>query len=269
MKAEAFTLKVEASGVAIAVNGHQHRQVEAVQQEGGRSSRSVPPFRCCRSTARPSTRRVSRSRRPATSCSCEPTCPFRTVKPFQLGSPLPRGGAPAGACYGCFSLLDDEPARRASRAWSRNPRCGKRLAQHAPEFVEAGVIKSQPEFLVFGHAHCLRRFCPRARRRSVRRHRKVVSRRRAAAVSPRGAAGTLREDPPRLAPRVWRPRLRANPPGMGRARDEAGRIMLPYFEADGMPWRPDAVRRRRWALDRSTSRTPSGRSWWGPTTRSG
>ena len=162
---------------------------------------------------------------------------FRTVKPFQLGM-LFRVVERQQSIYGCFSLLtmslrEGEPRLRSE------PSLWKALAQHAPEFVEAGVIKSQPEFLVFGHAHAYDGAAEGAvgvRFGGVEKWCRVVGPRRYPDAMQPAPFEKIRLD--------WRhayggPDFPANPQGMGRARDEFGRIVLPCFEATGMPWRPD------------------------------
>src|ERR1700712_1813934 len=88
---------------------------------------------------------------------------FRTVKPRRLGL-LFRTVERTRKIYACVSVLAmseaaataDAPPAGAAFARHRlrtEASLWKTLAAHAPEFTEAGIVKSQPEYLVFGHAH--------------------------------------------------------------------------------------------------------------------
>jgi len=162
---------------------------------------------------------------------------FRTLKPFQL-SVLFRTIERKREIFGCFSVMtmtgtgDDAQLRSEPSLW-------KTLAQHAPEFTEAGVIKSQPEFLVFGHAHAydgsaegtvgiqfagIKKWCR--------------------VFGPRQYPNAMQPAPFEKIRLDWRhayggPDFPANPAGVGRLKDAAGNVVVPHFEADGMPWRFD------------------------------
>jgi uncharacterized protein YjbI with pentapeptide repeats len=163
--------------------------------------------------------------------------PFRTLKPFQLGVFF-RVVERQRSIHGCFSLLTMS-LRAGAPLLKSEPSLWKSLAQHAPEFVETGVTKSQPEFLVFGHAHAYDGAAESAvgiRFGGVEKWCRVVG--------PRRYPDAMKPAPFERVRLDWRhayggPDFPANPLGMGRARDEAGRIVLPHFEASGMPWRPD------------------------------
>ena len=162
---------------------------------------------------------------------------FRTLKPFQLGV-LFRSIDRNRSLYGCFSLFM-MTVRTGAPALRSEPSLWKTLAQHAPEFVEAGVIKSQPEFLVFGHAHAydgsaegivgvqfagIKKWCR--------------------VIGPRQYPSAMQPTPFERVRLDWRhtyggPDFAANPLGVGRVKDDSGNIFMPHFESEGMPWRPD------------------------------
>jgi uncharacterized protein YjbI with pentapeptide repeats len=165
--------------------------------------------------------------------------PFRTLKPFQLGL-LFRTVERQRSIYSCFSVLA-MTSRSGSPTLKSEPSLWTSLAQHAPDFVEPGVIKWQPEFLVFGHAY------PHADDRG----------RGAVGVQFAGVKKWFPVSGPRTHPHAldpapferirldWRhayggPDFPGNPAGMGRVKDGQGNIALPHFEADAEPWRADA-----------------------------
>lgn len=162
---------------------------------------------------------------------------FRTLKPFQLGL-LSRTIERHGALYAGFSLFA-MTVRAGTPTLRSEPSLWKALAQHAPEFAEAGVVKSQPEFLVFGHAHAydgateglagvqfagLKKWCR--------------------VFGPRSYPNAIQPAPFEKVRLDWRhayggPDVAANPAGAGWIADDAGNIALPRLEAESMPWRRD------------------------------
>lgn len=163
---------------------------------------------------------------------------FRTLKPFQLGI-LFRTVDRRRAVHGCFSLLT-MTARSGEPTLKSEPSLWKALAQHAPEFVEAGVVKSQPEFLVFGHAYAYdgqAQGVLGVQFAGIKKWFRVFGPRHYPEGLEPAAFDKIRLD--------WRhayggPDFPANPAGMGRARDDSGNIALPHFEADGERWAIDA-----------------------------
>ena len=144
----------------------------------------------------------------------------------------------SGQLYGCFSILTMTETATGSRLRSEQS-LWKTLALHAPEFVEPGVIKSQPEYLVFGHAYGYDnagesmvgvRFAG-----ATKWFRVFGSRLYPDAMQP-SAIGKV--------PLDWRNSyggadFASNPTGIGRATNDDGMIVVPHFEAPDAPWRPD------------------------------
>jgi uncharacterized protein YjbI with pentapeptide repeats len=162
---------------------------------------------------------------------------FRTLKPFQLGV-LFRTIDRKRTMYGCFSLFT-MTVRNGAPALRSEPSLWKTLAQHAPEFVEAGVIKSQSEFLVFGHAHAYDGLTE-----SVVAVQFAGIKKWCLVFGPRQYPNAMKPAPFEKVRLDWRhayggPDFAANPVGVGRVRDDTGSIVVPQFEADGLPWRPD------------------------------
>jgi uncharacterized protein YjbI with pentapeptide repeats len=163
---------------------------------------------------------------------------FRTLKPFQLGV-LFRTVDRRRALHGCFSLLT-MTARSGEPTLKSEPSLWKALAQHAPEFVEAGVIKSQPEFLVFGHAYAYDgqpQGVVGVQFAETKKWFRVFGPRRYPEALQPAAFEKVRLD--------WRhayggPDFPGNPAGTGRVKDDSGAIVLPHFEVDGEPWAVNA-----------------------------
>jgi hypothetical protein len=65
---------------------------------------------------------------------------FRTLKPFQLSVQF-RVVQRSRRLYGCFSLLTLTAGGPAAPLLRSEPSLWKALAEHAPGFAEAGVIK--------------------------------------------------------------------------------------------------------------------------------
>lgn len=173
---------------------------------------------------------------------------FRTVKPAQLGL-LFRTVERQRKIYACVTVLAlseaaataDAPSASAAYARHRlrtEASLWKTLALHAPEFTEAGIVKSQPEYLVFGHAHGYDgsnegvagvRFAGRAKwLRSF---------------GPRRHPDALQPTPLTRVPLHWRhayggPAFARNPLGTGHGKGDDGRIVLPQLEMPEAPWRP-------------------------------
>jgi uncharacterized protein YjbI with pentapeptide repeats len=162
---------------------------------------------------------------------------FRTLKPFQL-SVLFRSVERQREIFGCFSVMAMTGTGSGSLIRSE-PSLWKTLGEHAPEFTEAGVIKSQPEFLVFGHAYAydgLAESVVGVQFAGIKKWCRVSGPRRYPSAMQPAPFEKIRLD--------WRhgyggPDFPDNPAGLGRVKDESGRIALPHFEADGSPWRPD------------------------------
>ena len=163
---------------------------------------------------------------------------FRTIKPAQL-SLLFRTVERSRRIYGCFSVLtmhetvDGLPHLRTEASlWQT-------LAARAPDFTEASVAKSQPEYLVFGHAYGYDgqaegvagvRFAGRTKWLRV-----FGARRHPDAMQPA---------PLGKVPLHWRhawggPGFAANPLGTGCEPDADGGIVLPHFERPDAPWQKD------------------------------
>lgn len=162
---------------------------------------------------------------------------FRTLKPYQLGV-LFRTVEHRRAIYGCFSLFA-MTVRNGSPLIRSEPSLWKALAEHAPEFAEAGVIKSQPEFLVFGHAHAYD-----GEPQGVVGVQLAGRKKWCRVFGARRYPDALQPAPFKKIRLDWRHAyggadFAPNVAGMGRSKDEAGRISLPHFEADGVPWRAD------------------------------
>lgn len=163
---------------------------------------------------------------------------FRTLKPFQLGLMF-RTVDRRGASYGCFSLLTIV-ARDGIPLLRSEPSLWKTLAQHAPEFVESGVIKSQPEFLLFGHAHAYD-----GATEGVVGIQLAGTRKWCRVFGARVYPNAMRAAPFDRVRLDWRkayggPDFAANPLGIGREKDDAGNILVPHLELEGAPWRPDS-----------------------------
>lgn len=167
---------------------------------------------------------------------------MRTLKPFQL-SLLFRTVDRGGEHYGCFSLFTMNSLSGAPLLRSE-PSVWKTLAAHAPAFTEAGVLKSQPECMVFGHAYGRTTNTERGievqtegvtgvRFGSVKKWFKVFGER----VHP----DALQALPLGKVPLDWSqtyggPDLTTNPQGIGRAKDDAGAIRVPPLEHPDTPW---------------------------------
>lgn len=162
---------------------------------------------------------------------------FRTLKPFQL-SLLFCTVERNRQIFGCFSVLTMTGTTTGSQLRSE-PSLWKMLAQCAPAFVEAGVVKSQPEYLVFGHAYGYDgagEGVVGVRFAGQRKWFRVFGARRYPDEMQPALLGKV--------PLDWRNAygggdFAANPIGMGRAKGEDGRITVPHFEAPDAPWRPD------------------------------
>ena len=162
---------------------------------------------------------------------------FRTLKPFQL-SVLFRTVERKREIFGCFSVMAMTGTGTGSLIRSE-PSLWKTLAEHAPEFTEAGVIKTQPEFLVFGHA-----YAPDGKAESVVGVQFAGIKKWCRVSGPRRYPNALLPAPFERIRLDWRhayggPDFPDNPAGLGRVKDESGRIALPHFEANDIPWRPD------------------------------
>ena len=162
---------------------------------------------------------------------------FRTLKPFQLSVHFRTVDRSRGL-YGSFSLSTMTEHRGLPRLRSE-PSLWKALAQHAPEFAEVGVVKSRPEFLVFGHAHVydgLSEGVVGVQLADVKKWCRVFG--------PRRYPNAMRAAPFEKVRLDWRhayggPGYAANPIGVGRMKGESGEIPLPQFELEGVPWRPN------------------------------
>src|SRR5262245_49087174 len=162
---------------------------------------------------------------------------FRTLKPFQLGV-LFRTIDHKQTLYGCLSLFT-MTARKGTPVLRSEPSIWKVLAEQAPEFVEAGVVKSQPEFLVFGHAHAydgLAEGVVGVQFAGIKKWGRVFG--------PRQYPNAMQALPFEKIRLDWRyayggPDFAANPVGVGRVKDDAGNIVVPRFELHDMPWRLD------------------------------
>lgn len=167
---------------------------------------------------------------------------FRTLKPFQLGVSF-RTIERQQSIYGCFSLFA-MTVRSGAPVLRSEPSLWKALAQHAPEFVEAGVVKSQPEFVVFGHAHAydgLAEGTVGAQFAGIRKWCRVFG--------PRKYPNAVQPAPFEKIHLDWRhayggPDFAANPSGVGRAKDDDGNIVLPHFEPPDTPWRPNHLQQQ-------------------------
>jgi uncharacterized protein YjbI with pentapeptide repeats len=162
---------------------------------------------------------------------------FRTLKPYQL-SVLFRSIERKREIFGCFSVMAITGTRAGSQLRSE-PSLWKTLAQHAPEFTEACVIKSQPEFLVFGHAYAYDGLAE-----SVVGIQFAGLKKWCRVSGPRTYPNAMQPAPFEKIRLDWRhayggPDFAANPAGVGRVKDDTGGIVVPQFEMDGQPWRPD------------------------------
>ncbi len=162
---------------------------------------------------------------------------FRTLKPFQV-SLLFRTVERRQKSYGSFSLFT-MTVRDGACSLRSEPSLWRALAQHAPEFVETGVVKSQPEFLVFGHAHAYDGAAEGVAGVQVAGVKKWCR-----VFGPRSHPDAVQPAPFDKVRLDWRnayggPDFAANPVGAGRREDEAGRIAIPHFELEAMPWRRD------------------------------
>jgi uncharacterized protein YjbI with pentapeptide repeats len=162
---------------------------------------------------------------------------FRTFKPLQL-SLLFRTIERSGSIYGSFSLLT-MTVRNGIPALLTEPSLWKALAKYAPEFIEAGVVKSQPEFVVFGHAYAYdgaAEGAVGAKFAGVKKWGRVFG--------PRQYPNDMQAAPFEKIRLDWHHSyggadFAANPSGVGRAKDDKGNIALPYFEPPQVPWRPN------------------------------
>jgi uncharacterized protein YjbI with pentapeptide repeats len=161
---------------------------------------------------------------------------FRTIKPFQL-SVLFRTVERRREIFGCFSLMMMTTGTGPDSQVRSEPSLWKALSAHAPEFTEAGVIKSQAEFLVFGHAYAY----DGAAEGTVGVQFAGVEK-RLRVFGPRQYPDAMQPAPFEKIRLDWRhayggPDFAANPTGVGRVKDASGNIVVPHFEAEGRPWR--------------------------------
>ncbi|HEY4958053.1 MAG TPA: DUF2169 domain-containing protein, partial [Caldimonas sp.] len=173
---------------------------------------------------------------------------FRTVKPAQLGL-LFRTVERNRKIYACVSVLAmseaaataDAPPAGAAYARHRlrtEASLWKTLAQHAPEFTEAGIVKSQPEYLVFGHAHGYDGL-----NEGIAGVRFAGATKWLRSFGPRRHPDALQPGPLERVPRHWRhayggPQFARNPAGTGHVKGDDGRIVLPQLERPDAPSHP-------------------------------
>lgn len=160
---------------------------------------------------------------------------FRTLKPYPLAMQFRVVERHRGQ-YASFSLLT-MTHRTASPALRSEPALWKTLAKHAPEFTEASIVKSQPEFLVFGHAHAYD-----GASRSVAGVQLADVKKWCQVFGPRSHPHALEPAPFDKVRLDWTyayggAGYAANPLGVGRAKDPSGQVPLPRLELDTSPWR--------------------------------
>ena len=161
---------------------------------------------------------------------------LRTIKPFQL-SLMFRTVERSGQIFACFTLFTMDALTGAPLLRSE-PSIWKTLAAHAPEFSEAGVLKSQSEFLLFGHAHA-----PAGASESIAGVRFGAIKKWCRVFGERAYPRALPPQPFGLVRLDWRnayggPDAPANPLGTGRQAGADGQIRLPPLEHPETPWRP-------------------------------
>jgi uncharacterized protein YjbI with pentapeptide repeats len=163
---------------------------------------------------------------------------FRTVKPGQL-SLMFRSVERNRKIYACFSVLAMSESVGGAPHLRTEASLWKTLAAQAPEFTEAAVVKSQPEYLVFGHAYGYE-----GQTEGVAGVKLANSSKWMRSFGERRHPDALQPAPLTKVPLHWRhawggPDDANNPLGVGRQRDEEGRTVLPRFERPDAPWRLD------------------------------
>ena len=162
---------------------------------------------------------------------------FRTVKPTQLGL-LFRTVERQKRLYACVSVLAMTEGPPDAPYLRNEPALWKTLTKHAPEFNEPGVVKSQPEYLLFGHAHGYD-----GQGEGVVGVRFAGATKWLRSFGERHHPDVLQPAPLAATPLHWKhayggPGFAANPLGTGRVKGPDGRIALPRFERPDAPWRP-------------------------------
>ena len=161
---------------------------------------------------------------------------FRTVKPGQL-SLMFRSVERNRKIYACFSVLAMSETVNGAPHLRTEAALWKTLAAQAPEFTEAAVVKSQPEYLVFGHAYGYD-----GQTEGVVGVKLAKSRKWIRSFGERQHPDALQPSALTKLPLHWRhawggPGDANNPLGVGQQPDEEGRTVLPRFERHDAPWK--------------------------------